>query len=172
VCRPTMRRRSLWVEETYPHLGVDPARVFRSLEGGCGTDPPGGPGPDARRGSARRWRGKEATRRVTEWYSRWKRSKHLDINRQTRFSASGDLVEVVATQVDVTERKRAEEALRESEYKSSNHRNDTKPLWSTGPRRRTDPTQSAHCCDIAACDLRIFSWWLGGIPAPGRFSRN
>src|SRR5207245_7860302 len=33
------------------------------------------------------------------------------------FSAHGELVEVVGTNVDVTERKRAEEALRESEAK-------------------------------------------------------
>jgi PAS domain S-box-containing protein len=44
-------------------------------------------------------------------------AKHLESTSQPVFSASGKLVEVVATQVDVTERKRAEQALRESEYK-------------------------------------------------------
>jgi PAS domain-containing protein len=34
------------------------------------------------------------------------------------FSASGDLVEVIGTHVDVTKRRRAEEALRESEARS------------------------------------------------------
>jgi PAS domain S-box-containing protein len=43
--------------------------------------------------------------------------KHLESIGQPVFSASGELVEVVATQIDVTERKRAEEALRESEAK-------------------------------------------------------
>jgi PAS domain S-box-containing protein len=43
--------------------------------------------------------------------------KHLESIGQPVFSASGELVEVVATQVDVTGRKRAEQALRESEAK-------------------------------------------------------
>jgi PAS domain S-box-containing protein len=43
--------------------------------------------------------------------------KHLESIGQPVFSASGELVEVVATQIDVTGRKRAEDALRESEYK-------------------------------------------------------
>ena len=43
--------------------------------------------------------------------------KHLESIGQPVFSTNGDLVEVVATQIDVTERKRAEEALRESEAK-------------------------------------------------------
>jgi PAS domain S-box-containing protein len=43
--------------------------------------------------------------------------KHLESIGQPVFSTHGELVEVVATQIDVTERKRAEEALRESEAK-------------------------------------------------------
>jgi PAS domain S-box-containing protein len=43
--------------------------------------------------------------------------KHLESIGQPVFSANGELVEVVATQIEVTERKRAEEALRESEAK-------------------------------------------------------
>jgi PAS domain S-box-containing protein len=43
--------------------------------------------------------------------------KHLESIGQPVFSTNGELVEVVATQIDVTERKRAEEALRESESK-------------------------------------------------------
>jgi PAS domain S-box-containing protein len=43
--------------------------------------------------------------------------KHLETVGQPVFSASGRLVEIFATQTDVTERKRAEEALRESEAK-------------------------------------------------------
>jgi PAS domain S-box-containing protein len=43
--------------------------------------------------------------------------KHLESIGQPVFSTNGELVEVVATQIDVTERKRAAEALRESEAK-------------------------------------------------------
>jgi PAS domain S-box-containing protein len=41
--------------------------------------------------------------------------KHLESIGQPVFSTNGELVEVVATQIDVTERKRSEQALRESE---------------------------------------------------------
>ncbi|KJC56422.1 hypothetical protein UP10_34745 [Bradyrhizobium sp. LTSPM299] len=43
--------------------------------------------------------------------------KHLESVGQPVFSTNGELVEVIATQIDVTERKRAEDALRESEAK-------------------------------------------------------
>src|SRR5882757_6142528 len=43
--------------------------------------------------------------------------KHLESIGQPVFSTNGELVEVNATQIDVTERKRAEDALRESEAK-------------------------------------------------------
>src|SRR5882757_8863985 len=43
--------------------------------------------------------------------------KHLQSIGQPVFSTNGELVEVVATQIDVTERKRAEQALREREAK-------------------------------------------------------
>lgn len=41
--------------------------------------------------------------------------KYIESIRQPVFSANGELVEVVATQMDVTERKRAEEAYREAQ---------------------------------------------------------
>ncbi len=43
--------------------------------------------------------------------------KHLETTGHHLFSASGDLVEVIGSHVDVTERKRAEQALHESEAK-------------------------------------------------------
>ena len=42
-------------------------------------------------------------------------TKHVELISDPMFSASGELVEVVATHADVTERMRAQEALRESE---------------------------------------------------------
>jgi PAS domain S-box-containing protein len=43
--------------------------------------------------------------------------KHLESVGQPVFSTDGELIEVIATQIDVTERKHAEEALREREAK-------------------------------------------------------
>ncbi|UVK38826.1 PAS domain-containing protein [Mesorhizobium sp. AR10] len=66
--------------------------------------------------------------------------KHIESIGEPVLSASGELVEVVATQIDVTERKRAEEALRESEYRLRQIF-ETVPglLWSTNPAG--EPTQ-------------------------------
>jgi PAS domain S-box-containing protein len=43
--------------------------------------------------------------------------KYTELKAHPKFSASGELVEIVGTIIDVTERKRAEQALRESEAK-------------------------------------------------------
>ncbi len=53
---------------------------------------------------------------------------------QPVFSASGKLVEIFATQTDVTERKRAEEALRESEAKFRDYAETASDwFWEIGP---------------------------------------
>ena len=44
--------------------------------------------------------------------------KHVEAINRPMFSASGELVEIIATGIDVTERRRAEEALRESEARA------------------------------------------------------
>ncbi len=60
--------------------------------------------------------------------------KHLETIGQPVFSASGELVEIFATQTDVTERKRAEEALRESEGKFRDYAETASDwLWEIGP---------------------------------------
>jgi PAS domain S-box-containing protein len=67
-------------------------------------------------------------------------AKNLESIGRPRFSASGELVEIVVTHLDVTERKRAEQALRDSEYKLRQII-ETVPglIWSTGPDG--EPTQ-------------------------------
>jgi PAS domain S-box-containing protein len=60
--------------------------------------------------------------------------KHLETIGQPVFSASGELVEIFATQTDVTERKRAEEALRESETKFRDYAETASDwFWEIGP---------------------------------------
>src|SRR5882762_1876127 len=60
--------------------------------------------------------------------------KHLESIGQPVFSANGELVEVVATQIDVTERKCAEEALRESEAKFRDYAESASDwYWETDP---------------------------------------
>ena len=74
-----------------------------------------------------------------------RRVKHLEAVGQPVFSASGELVEIVTTQIDVTERKRTEEALRESEARLAEARRELQAtvdkipalvasLWPNGER--------------------------------------
>jgi PAS domain S-box-containing protein len=60
--------------------------------------------------------------------------KYIESIRQPVFSTNGGLVEVVATQIDVTERWRAEEALRESEARFRDYAETASDwLWEIGP---------------------------------------
>jgi PAS domain S-box-containing protein len=60
--------------------------------------------------------------------------KHLESIGQPVFSTNGELVEVVATQIDVTERKRVEQALRESEAKFRDYAESASDwFWETDP---------------------------------------
>jgi PAS domain S-box-containing protein len=60
--------------------------------------------------------------------------KHIEAVNYPVFSASGELLEIVATGIDVTERKRAEEALRESEAKFRDYAETASDwFWEIGP---------------------------------------
>jgi PAS domain S-box-containing protein len=79
-------------------------------------------------------------------------AKHLESTSQPVFSASGELVEVVATQVDVTERKRAEQALRESETKFRDYAETASDwFWEIGPSYKftllTENAFGSHAAD-------------------------
>jgi PAS domain S-box-containing protein len=60
--------------------------------------------------------------------------KHIESINHPVFSASGELLEIVVTAVDVTERKRAEQALRESEAKFRDYAETASDwFWEIGP---------------------------------------
>jgi PAS domain S-box-containing protein len=59
--------------------------------------------------------------------------KHLESTGQPVFSASGNLVEIVSTQLDVTDRKRAADALREREAQLAEARRELRQMIDTIP---------------------------------------
>ena len=77
--------------------------------------------------------------------------KYLEANGHHLFSASGELVEVIGTNVDVTERKRAEQALRESEGKFRDYAETASDwFWEIGPDYKfTLLTENAFGSDSA-----------------------
>jgi PAS domain S-box-containing protein len=77
--------------------------------------------------------------------------KHLESIGEPEFSATGELIEIVATQIDVTERKRAEQALRESQSKFRDYAESASDwLWEIGPDHKfTLLTENAYGSNAA-----------------------
>ncbi|MBY5720646.1 PAS domain-containing protein [Rhizobium leguminosarum] len=85
--------------------------------------------------------------------------KYLESIRHPIFSTDGQLVEVVATQIDVTERKRVEQALRESQAKFRDYAETASDwFWEIGPDYKfTLLTENAFGSDSADLIGTMFS---------------
>jgi len=85
--------------------------------------------------------------------------KHIEATNKPVFSASGELLEIVATGLDVTERKRAEQTLRESEAKFRDYAETASDwFWEIGPDQKfTLLTENAF--GAPAADLLGTAWW-------------
>jgi hypothetical protein len=75
--------------------------------------------------------------------------KHVEATNDPALPASGELVGTIDTGVDVTERKRAEQALRESEAKIRDYAETTSDwYWEIGPDYKfTQLTENAFSSD-------------------------
>jgi PAS domain S-box-containing protein len=85
--------------------------------------------------------------------------KHIEATNKPVFSASGELLEIVATGLDVTERKRAEQTLRESEAKFRDYAETASDwFWEIGPDYKfTLLTENAF--GAPAAHLLGTAWW-------------
>jgi PAS domain S-box-containing protein len=122
-----------WSDETYRILGFDPGEGLPSREAVAQRIH-----PDDRE------RVHEEARRAVHQKSDYKLEykfvlpagaiKYIEVIAHPKFSASGELVEVVSTLMDVTERKRVEQALRESQAKFRDYAESASDwLWEIDP---------------------------------------
>jgi PAS domain S-box-containing protein len=147
-----------WSEETYRIWGFDPLR-----------------GVPSRAEAVKRIHPDDRDRALEEAEHAWREKrgysleyrivlpdgtvKHLEANSRPVFSASGELVEITVTHIDLTERKRAEEALRESEAKFRDYAETASDwFWEIGPDYKfTLLTENAFGSDPA--DRIGTAWW-------------
>ena len=105
-----------WSEETYRIWGVDPLQGVPSRESVWQRIHPDDR-DRAREEAEHAWREKRGYSVEFRIVLPDGTVKHLEANSRPVFSASGELIEVIVTHIDVTERKRAEQELREREAK-------------------------------------------------------
>jgi PAS domain S-box-containing protein len=120
-------------DETYRIFGLDPREGLPSREAALERIHPDDRG-----------RAREEARKAVEQKQDYKLEyrvllpdgtiKYIEADAHPKFSASGELVEVISTIIDVTERKRAEQALRESEAKFRDYAETASDwFWEIGP---------------------------------------
>jgi PAS domain S-box-containing protein len=103
--------------------------------------------------------------------------KYLESIGEPVFSASGELVEIVATQMDVTERRRAERALRESEAKFRDYAETASDwFWEIGPDYKftllTENAFGSHSADRIGTACWDYALDLETEPRSGVLSRQ
>jgi PAS domain S-box-containing protein len=140
-----------WSDETYRIMGFDPRKGLPAREASHQRIHP----DDRERARKEARRADQHKKDYTLEYRIVLPSgtiKHIELSAHHKFSTSGELVEVISTLVDVTERKRAEQALRESEGKFRDYAETASDwFWEIGPDYKftllTENAFGSHAAD-------------------------